>query len=204
MGVTLPPEPAALTDWVKDEDPNKVAEPSAAKKALGLVANERPSFKLLNFLWARHQNWIEFLRDSVRLIAPQTLKYDSIVGAGPGATHADLEEALADSNLGPDSQILVIDAKALTTKIQLTKDGWLVEFRQGAFYTDNGAGVGIELLGDRITLINPSMKGFATAGIEVKSAADHARIIYPRFGSNAKDVLDGAVNTIIIGPITET
>lgn len=65
MGQKMPiAKPPGHVDWVPDENPTKAQEPIPAKKALGFVADERPSPLFHNWLWARIGNWQKYFESA--------------------------------------------------------------------------------------------------------------------------------------------
>lgn len=50
-------KPASKLDWVTDDSPLKIIEPSAGKKALGFTAEEKPTFQMFNWLFNITDKW---------------------------------------------------------------------------------------------------------------------------------------------------
>lgn len=129
-----------------------------------------------------------------------SLGYDRIVGASPVATDADLATAISNASNG--DSILVLDAEDLATTVTISLDDLRVQFMPGATLTDDGAGTGIDITGDRVRILEARMIDFTTA-ISIDAAASFTRVQDSNFNNVTTDVDDSGTNSILQGNITE-
>lgn len=202
-------KPTAKSDWgVGNPDfGNRVVEPSTAKKQAAWLDDERPPAPLANWLWHIHDEWIKYLES---VTDESETRYDVIVGAGPAATHATLQDAVNDVALGADLWVRVDDSATIETVITMTKARWHIDFRPGVVYT-KGAGAPTECIkmqAEGIVLNYGRFVGWTTGGdkvIEQEAAAEYCSINHTRFGPGTDTEVDqSAVPAGKPGPVSGT
>jgi hypothetical protein len=195
--MALPKPTTGHLDWT-DGSVSKVQNPGASKKLLGWEANERPPFEFMNWNFYVTDLWLKYLES---ITDEQAVSYDAIVG-GPNETHPTLALALAASSNG--WRILVVDPEpSLGTSPTVSASDIEIIFRSGAHYTDGGAGIGLQIAGDRCRIENARFVGFTTAGIQVQATANGTIIKTCYFSGNATDVQDLGTLTALVGNVTE-
>src|SRR5947209_3785885 len=127
-------KPPSHPDWIITFDPTRMIEPTSAKKTLGFVSGEAPTFQAFNWFYWIVDQWIKYFENVTDTIGNY---YDIVVGTGTQATHATLDAAVADAAQGPSKRIYILaNASAtLNSTIQLTKNDWQITFAPGAVYT---------------------------------------------------------------------
>jgi hypothetical protein len=182
------PKPTKKPEWT-DGVPAKVLEPSAGKKLLGWVFQEAPPFEWMNWLFYTLDEWVDYLESITDELALPSREYDAITGAGAGATHADLTAVLADGGIGSNAKVLCTVPEVLTATIDLTKSGMHIVFTPAAIFSDGGAGTGLKVSADRVTLENGRFTGF-TKAIEIAVGSDYTWVKGSRFASNTTEIDD--------------
>lgn len=202
-------KPTAQSNWgVGNPDfANRVVEPSTAKKQTAWLDDERPPAPIANWLWYIHDQWIKYFES---VTDESETRYDVIVGAGPGATHATLQAAVNDVVLGADLIVLIQDSAAINTVITLTKARWRIEFKPGVVYS-KGSGAPTRCLSmqaDGISMSYGRFTGWTAGGdrvIEQTVAGEYCTVLNARFGpSTTIEVDQSAVPAGKTGPVTAT
>lgn len=186
-------KPTKKLDWTTDADPAKIEEPIAAKRELGYVANERPTFKSHNWVFHITDQWIKYLEE---ITDTNVSIYNVIVGSGDDATHATLQDAVNDGALGTNQWVLVQEDQTINTTISLTKAGWRVDCRPGVTWTKGAATTGISLEASGIEFNNGRFVGYTVAGdkaIAMTAAAEYCKIIGGRFASGTDTEVDDSL-----------
>lgn len=161
-------KPASKPNWT-DGDAAKVTEPTVGKKLLGWIADERPSFKFMNWLFYNITEWIDYFETTTDGLTALQSTYDVVVGVG--GTHATLAAAIADAGLGDNVRVLVKDPFSVTSTIVLSKNGWFIEWKPSAIYAQSGGtSPGIQVTGNNNSLVNAKLIDFdggSDVGIEI-------------------------------------
>ena len=161
-------KPASKPNWT-DGDAAKVTEPTVGKKLLGWIADERPSFKFMNWLFYNITEWIDYFETTTDGLTALQSIYDVVVGVG--GTHATLAAAIADAGLGDNVRVLVKDPFSVTSTIVLSKNGWFIEWKPSAIYAQSGGtSPGIQVTGNNNSLVNAKLIDFdggSDVGIEI-------------------------------------
>lgn len=204
------PKPTAKTNWgVGNGDfANRVVEPSSAKKIAAWLDNERPPAPIMNWLFWITDQWVDYFES---VTDESETRYDAIIGAGPAATHATLQDAVDDGALGSNQWVRVDDDYAITAPITLTKAGWRIDFRPGVTYSKSGSATGIQIGAAGVMLNYPRLTGFTTGGdkaIEQLAAAEYCHVNFARFGASTDTEVDQTAVPAgkkgpIVGSITE-
>ena len=202
-------KPSSYIDWtpndsVDDAEPRHVVEPSTEKKLAGWTADEEPPHQYFNWFWQRVGDWIRYFDKSVS-------PYDVTIGAGVDCTHATLEAAVADADVGTNIKVLLRDAIAGgAAAISLTKAGWKIYARPGVTLTKGTATTGLSIEAANIEMHGLRFSGFSTSGdkaVALTAAADYCRIMNCNFASCDTEVDDSAVTAVkkpvVLGNITE-
>lgn len=156
------PKPAGHIDWVPDENPTKAQEPTAPKKALGFVGDERPDFKHHNWLWARIHNWLVYFESITDESAAMLLEFDALVGSTPGCTHATLQDAIDDASAG--WKILVTESASVASRITVNIADIEIVFKPGVNYTKTGDTVCLEYSTARVKVRGGRFVGYTAGG----------------------------------------
>ncbi len=198
-------KPASHIDWT-DGDAAKQTEPTVGKKLLGWIADERPSFKFMNFLFFNTDEWIKYLEGVTDGLLALQSTYDVVVGVG--GTHASLAAAIA-AGLGPDQRVLVIDPFTVTSTIVLSENGWFIEWKPNAIYAQGLTTTpGLRVTGERVTLVNGrfiDFDGGSDVAIELAAASKNCLVNKCRFNNVDTDIDDtlGGVNNTLSDNIIE-
>lgn len=198
--------PTSNIDWgVGNPDfNNRVVEPSAAKKQQAWLDGERPPAPIMNWLFYNTDLWVKYLEESItNLRGP----FDYVVGSGPDATYATIQDAINDPTLGTGITLFIQDSANISAPIQCTKDDWLFLFDYGVVYTDAGAATCFEVQARGCQFNRGRFVGFNTV-FDLESQAEYTQIIETRFSSTvAIEVDDSKVAVdklpVIAATITE-
>lgn len=196
---TLPSKPTANPEWATNLV--NVVDPGGAKRTVGWLV-EKPPHEFFNYTENAQGQWIRYLEEVTDLLNGILGVWDAIVGSSDAATHATLALALADATIVSDSRILVLDAQALATTVQVSKNGIEIDFHPRATFSNNGAGTALQILGDRVKVRNGRFTGF-TVGIEVDASADYTRLVDNSFNTVTTPIDDNASTTVEYGTIVE-
>lgn len=133
--------------------------------------------------------------------------------ASTGAHFASLQAAHDSAKIVSGSKIVVFESAALNAAVAIIKPDIEIEFRPGVTYSKGGgaptraltlssAANGVIIRGGRFS----GFSGGSDADIEVDAAAEHVRIIEPRFASGEnQDIITNSNPTLVItSPINET
>jgi hypothetical protein len=187
------PKPAGHIDWVPDENPVKAQEPVSPKKALGFVADERPSPLHHNWLWARVGNWLKYLESATDVLIASNLEFDAIVGSAPGCTHATLAAAVAAASAG--WKVLVTESANVAARITLNKADMEIMFKPGVVFTKTGDTVCFEYSTARVKVRGGRYVGWTGGSNKVHrllSGADYCSILENVFGAGTTEEVDDA------------
>lgn len=204
------PKPAGHIEWVPDENPAKTLEPTVPKKALGFVADERPSPLAHNWLWARIGNWLEYFESATDELFTSVEAYQAVVGVGPTATHATLQEAINDAAVG--WRIFVKDSDTINTRIGINKSDIEIIFKPGVGYIKGTETVGFEISGVRVKIRGGRFVSFNTAGdivFKYLSGANFCHLLESIFTTGTDSELDDSAvaagkKPVVLGTITES
>lgn len=199
-------KPSTKPDWMLGYTGPRVVEPTLGKKQLGWAVDERPPSEFFNFLFQSTSEWIEYLDQISLAIDAFNAIYQAIVGTGPLATHATLNEAMADSNVGPNARILVISDLTLSVTQQITKNGCQIEFMPGVTIFRGVAPIGLQITATRVKVVGARFAQFNTMGdvaLKIDPGQLYNRVIDCNFNDCDTEVLDDGVSTVQYGNITE-
>lgn len=180
--------PTSNMDWgVGNPDfNNRVVEPTAAKKQQAWLDGERPPAPIMNWLFYNTDEWIKFLDESIaNLRGP----FDYVVGSGPDATYATVQEAIDDPTLGTGVTLFIQDSATISTPISVSKDGWLFIFDYGVDYTDGGASTCFEVSARNCQFNRCRFVGFNTV-FDLEAGAEYTQILQSRFASSVTTEVD--------------
>jgi len=186
-------KPTKQLDWATDADPAKIDEPIAAKRELGYVANERPTFKSHNWIFHITDQWIKYLEETTDT---NTSIYTVIVGSGDDATHATLQDAVNDGTLGTNQWVLIQEDQTINTAISLTKAGWRIHCRPGVVFTRGAASNGISIEAASVEIIDGRFVGYTTGGdkaITMTVAAEYCKVVGSRFAASTDTEVDDSL-----------
>ena len=200
-------KPSSHSDWaVGNPSPStNIIEPSAAKKIVAWTADERPPYEFFNWLFNNTDEWIKYFEQQSDAFAAE---YDVIIGSGPEATHATLQNAVDDVLLGTNLRVLIKDDATINTTISLTKARWRLEFAPGVVYTKGTATTGLSFEAEGIVLNYGRFIGWTVASdkvIDQQIAAEYCSIRASRFGPSTDTEVDQ--NDVPVGrkgPISDT
>ncbi len=137
---------------------------------------------------------------------PENQKYDVIVGAGVGCTHATFAAALADSALTTNVRVLLKDSATLAATIAMSKAGWQVTAAPGVTYTAGVATTAITVTDANCTIQGLRFSGF-TIGIAFSTGGNYGRVLFCNFATTTTDVdttgVAAAFQPAIVGSIDE-
>lgn len=197
-------KPSSHIDWT-DGNVTKVVEPSVAKKLLGWVGLERPTFEHMNFNFFRLDEWAKYFEVTTDALLSLQSSFDVVIGAG--GTHATLNAAVADAGLGVDQRVLVIDPATLTSTQILSKAGWEITFKASAVYSQGLTTTpGIRLAADRVKLISGRFTDFdggSDIAVEVAAGAKNCLITQCYFANVDTDINDLGTNTSLSSNVVE-
>lgn len=203
-------KPPGFVDWVPSNDPLKIVEPSAARKATGHVPDERPSPFQHNWIFNRFDRWQKYFESVTDELVATLAIFDAVVGTGPLATHATIQEAHDDVLTVPGSSILVLSHPTITATIAITKAQIELIFKPNVTLAKDGAtpsGLSIGSSADGFRMRFGRMTGWSGVGeraIDVAVDADFVILRDIRFFNNTKDIEDNAnPNLSTSGLLTE-
>lgn len=187
------PKPAGHIDWVPDENPAKALEPVPAKKALGFVADERPSPLHHNWIWARIGNWQKYFESATDNLIATNLHFNAVVGTTPGCTHATLALAIAAAAAG--WKILVVESANIAARVVINKADIEILFKPGVVYTKTGDTVCFEYSTARVKVRGGRFLGYTVAGNIVHrflAGADYCHVLESIFAVGTDTDIDDA------------
>jgi hypothetical protein len=190
-------KPTFYLDWT-DGSASKVEEPTAAKKLLGYVANERPSFKHHNWIFWATDQWIKYFEDVTDTLLLSRKPWDAMVSA-TGGTHTTLQAAI--NAVTPYSRIIVFGQHQISTTIIVNKPV-LIYFHPSASLENNGAGTGVQVSSVDVSFNFGVFKNFTTA-ISITAGSHRCRILNCYFSGNTTNVsvAGGVQDTLKLGNI---
>lgn len=200
-------KPSSHLDWaVSNPNPSvNIIEPSSAKKIAAWAADERPPYEFFNWLFFRIDEWLKYFEQTTDA---QDARFDAVIGAGPAATHATLQDAVNDVALGTDLWVLVEDSDTIDTTIQMTKARWRVEFRPGVVYTKGVATTMLQMDAEGIEIYWGRFVGWTVGGdtvFEQTANCSYGKVVGARFGPGTDTEVDqSAVTAGHEGPVSDT
>ena len=151
------PKPTQLPEWATDGSADVAPEPSAGKKAVGFLFDERPPVNWINWLFRRLHDWCAYLNlsGSDQLTYANTRTYVRQVQLSLGVNPGGIE---IPANTGPTPNYHVIP-------LILPNQSVLTQVRAGVKRNATG-GTGIKLHVQRVNpnLTTPDAETFATMG----------------------------------------
>lgn len=200
-------KPSTKTNWAVDNPdfPNRVIEPNASKKKTAWLDNEQPPAPYFNWLfWIIHQ-WMEYFESVTDETAT---RYNAIVGTGAGATHATLEDVLADPAFSTDITVRIDESAIINTTISLTKARWKIEFKPGVVYSKGAATKCFSFEAEGIVFEYGRLVGWTAPGdiaITQLVGAEYCYIRGTRFGpGTTEEVNQDAVPVGKAGHVSDT
>ena len=196
------PKPTEKTLWTKT-NPTQRVEPSGSKKEAGYATDERPDPKGFNWLLYIMNEWIEYLESVTDDFIGYQSIYAAFVGTGGLATHATLNDAIADVAAG--SRILVLNSATIDTPQSISKNRIQVEFQPGVIYTKGTAQYGLQIQADYVRIIGGEFENFSggsDAAIRVDASSDHCKVSGTHF-RNVNETVEDANGTASVVGITE-
>lgn len=199
-------KPVSHIDWT-DGDPAKVEEPGVPKKLSGWFADERISFKFLNFNFFRVDEWLKYFEtttDSLLLGAGSF--FDAIVGTGAGTVgnlNLAVAAAPADGRIFVKSHPPLTDALGVQT---ISKNGLEVIFGPAAVIDQTETLVnGIIVSADRCKIIRPRFTNWDNAGGDraLKIDGKNTLVDYPQFFNSVGGFENNGANNTIRNAILE-
>lgn len=201
------PKPSSHLDWaVGNPNPSlNIIEPSSGKKITAWTADERPPYEFFNWLFFRQDEWNKYFEQTTDAAA---VRYDLVIGAGPAATHATLQDAINDVGTGADLWVYIQDSATINTTITMTKARWRLDFAPGVVYTKGAVNTMLQMNAEGIELNWGRFVGYTGGGdkvIEQLLAAEYCKVIGSRFGvGTVLEVDQSAVPVGKIGPVSQT
>lgn len=125
-------------------------------------------------------------------------EYDAVVGDTSilGVSHETLKAALDDPAILAGSKILVTRDELIGTIPVVAKNDIQIVFKTGVSFTDNGAGIGIDINANGVIVQNARLVNF-TSGINIQSGSLYNIIERVRF-NNCTDAVSGLVGKNIL------
>lgn len=191
-------KPSEKINWTKgNPDQATIAvEPTAQKKEDGFFAGERPSRKMLNWMFKNIYEWFDYFEELTDEVSAKLLDYDAIVGSAPGCTHATLQAAINAASSG--WKILVTEDATINARITVTVADIEIVFKPGVEYTKGSETVCMEYSTARTTVKGGRFVGFTGGGDIVHRFllnADYCSLINPRYGVGTTTDLDDSAVT---------
>lgn len=194
-------KPSIANDVWTDGNVLKVTEPSSGKKTAGWQSAEKPAFQYLNWLFYRATSWLVYLEDKTdELGAVISGEYEHIVGSGAEANRATLVDAIANASNG--DAILVKENQTIGTTLVLSLNNVHIKFKQGVTCSNDSAGTGLSITGDRNKIEAGRWSGFTTA-ISIDAGADFNMLRDNYFAANTTEVSDASSTSDQQGSIYE-
>lgn len=157
-------KPSEKLDWVTDDSPLKIIEPSDAKKLLGWTVNERPPFQFFNWQANLIDKWLQYIN--------AVSDVDFTVGDGDDDQYTTLAAALAAATA--NTRILVSKNLVLTAPAVVDEDGVEIIFRPGVtIQSDSINGTGIQVQSENVKIRGGLFSNFAVAAIEADTGSDN-------------------------------
>jgi len=175
------------------------AQPSGAPSFIGQEKFDSVLFKRWIATGASAQSdWKQQLGPDIRAYVHAT---------GGVGTHASLSAALADSNVPAGSKIVVASNQVLTSTLVITKANLVIEFLPGAEIQNSGAGTGLDIQADNVSIIGARFTGFIGGGekaITINAAANYITVNRCRFAaSTTTEIEDNNGNSASYGNFSE-
>jgi hypothetical protein len=120
--------------------------------------------------------------DELDAAASRNRPYDLVVGSGAQCDYATLNALVADTTIGPNKRILLIESQTLNTTVNFTQNYWAIEAIPGITLTNGTAGTGLEASAQGLTFQNLRFVGFTTA-ISFQSAGTYGRVLFCWFNT---------------------
>lgn len=186
--------------WIPDDATNIVVPPGGLLST-GWLPLQKPASQYFNWFFNIISQWINFTGPG----APT-----AIVGAEAYCTHATLAAAAADSSLGTNIRVLLVDSQTISSEIHLTQAGWQISALPGVTYTKSSVTVCISCEAAGIQISGLRFSGWSTSGdkaITGTSAWTYGRVMSCNF-NNCDTEVDTSNCTVgkiavTLGNITE-
>lgn len=198
------PKPSSKTLWTKT-NPTVRTEPSGGKKETGWAPNERPSAEFFNWLDFITNEWVEYFESVTDAFVGYQSIYAAFVGTGPLATHATINDAIADVPAG--SKILVLSSYTVNTPQLISKNRITVEFLPAAIYTKGTSQYALQVQADYCRIMGGEFEGFSggsDAAVKVDSGSDQTKIIGIHARTCTLAIDDSSTTTVELGTSSET
>lgn len=197
--------PSSKPEWTYGNGDPVAVEPTAGKKLIGWLVNERPPFQWLNWLFKNLSEWVDYFDENISTgMSGTRLQWDAIVGpTANGATHNTLAEALADAIVPVGANILVCANETVDTTVQVTKQNVQIEFKPGVVFNKGLANTGLQISASGVRIRGGRFTNFTTQAILIDVGSTYAMLRDIRFGGNTLEVNDLAPASSILGNVIE-
>lgn len=193
-------KPTSYPGWIPNNTSNIVVPPGG-KLTSGWLPLEKPPSQYFNWFFNLVSQWINFA-------GPGTPS--AIIGAEAYCTHATLAAAVADSGLGTNIRVLLVDSQNISATVHLTKAGWQIDALPGVTYTKSGVVSGISCEAAGVQITNLRFAAWSTSGdkaVTGTSAWTYGRVMFCNF-NNCDTEVDTSNCTagkiaVTLGNITE-
>ena len=198
-------KPVKKPSWMTGVSGPTVVEPTGGKKAAGWQVDERPPREYMNWLFQILSDWIDYIDSISGTLDQFKTLYPAIVGTGPMASHATLNDAMADSNVPAGSRILIISNLTLTSTQQITKNNVLLDFNPGVTIDKGVATVGLQITADGVKIHGGRFTNFTGSdkAIQIDASSDYTQVRDTRFNNCTNEIDDQSSTSSILGTITE-
>lgn len=197
-------KPVKKPSWMTGITSVRVVEPTGGKKANGWDIDERPASEYFNWLFQNISDWVDYLDATSDVIESFNLFYAAVVGTGPLATHANINDAMAAIAAG--QRILVISDLTINTTQQVTKNNVQIDVNPGVIFSKGTATIGLQVTADGVRINGGRFTGFSTVGdkaVQVDSGSDYTMLRDMRFLNCDTEINDLSATTSSTGHITE-
>lgn len=202
------PKPLQILEWMlNNNDVGAVVFPDAGLQDSGYSADESPEHQPFNGALKNISQWLAYLDEISDVISNLSTVYAAIVGTGDLATHADLNEVMADGDIPQGSRILVITGATIDTIQQITKHNTRIDFQPGVIYLKGTATSAIQVSANGVKISDGILQGFSGGGdaaILIDVASNNTKVRDTHFKTCSNDgVTDNGVNTTVLGATEE-
>lgn len=185
-------KPASKPDWTSANAPART-EPTGSKKNTGWEIDERPPREFMNWLFFNIDEWIDYFEEVTDGIAGAIEIYSAYVGSGGLASHASINDAMADVAVVTGSRILVLSSATLSTIQVVSKPDIQIDFKPNVTYTKGSVATALRISQDGVVVNYGRFTAFAAGGdkaILIDAGADYALLFGQRYSGNTLDVSD--------------
>lgn len=199
-------KPILKPSWMTGISGTAVVEPTSGKKLAGWQIDERPPREYMNWLFQNISDWVDYVDSISGSLDQFKTIYPAIVGTGPIASHATLNDAMADGAVPQGARILMVSDLTLNSVQQITKNNVRIEFMPGVSIIKGTATNGFQISADGVKIMDGRFVGFSTVGdkaILIDAGSDYVQIRDTRFNNCVTEIEDNASTTSVLGTLTE-